>query len=230
MNQASAAQEDHRVTFARARRERMRSRLLQATFDVYTADRGINDPAVIDDVIRAAGVSRATFYKYFSSLEEAAAELGHQLADEMVRVLDPIQDPLTEPLIRASVGIQFFLWRAVDEPNWGNFVARSRHVVSETSPFMRRVTGDVDDLVRAGVLSFARLDAAVTFNNGALMNGISTISQGVERPAEFIESLTIMMLCGFGATQDSAIDGQKRGSDFLRRTAPSHYEWWRAHR
>ncbi|WP_375402986.1 TetR family transcriptional regulator [uncultured Sphingomonas sp.] len=41
-------------------------------------------------VIEAAGVSRATFYKHFSSLDEAAAVLGSRLSDEMVEELDPI--------------------------------------------------------------------------------------------------------------------------------------------
>ncbi|WP_458836334.1 TetR/AcrR family transcriptional regulator [Rhizorhabdus wittichii] len=230
LSQPSDKNEDHRVVFARKRRERMRARLLKATFEVYTGDRGINDPAVIDDVIKAAEVSRATFYKYFTSLEAAAAELGHELADEMVLELDTIQSPITDPLKRASVGIQFFLWRAVDEPNWGAFVARSKHVVSETSAFMRRVTGDIDSGARTGELNFARLDAAVTFNNGALMNGIGAISNGVDRPAEFIEALTNMILIGFGGKREDVIDVQKWGSEFLRKNAPSHYPWWRTHR
>jgi len=64
----------------------MRARLLGATMDVCAVANS-QGPAVIDDVIRAAKVSRGTFYKHFDSLEQALAELGAQLADETVEGL-----------------------------------------------------------------------------------------------------------------------------------------------
>jgi AcrR family transcriptional regulator len=76
--------EDHRVRVAGEKRERMRDHLLGAVLAVYPGKPG-QGPAVIDDVIRVAKVSRGTFYKYYPSLEEAVAELGAKLAAEWWR-------------------------------------------------------------------------------------------------------------------------------------------------
>ena len=51
----------------------MRARLLDATLKVWASEEGASEAVVIRDVVEAAGVSRATFYKHFSSLDDAAA-------------------------------------------------------------------------------------------------------------------------------------------------------------
>jgi len=56
-----------RVRVARERRARMRARLLGATMDVCAVANS-QGPAVIDDVIRAAKVSRGTFYNILTRL------------------------------------------------------------------------------------------------------------------------------------------------------------------
>ena len=38
---------------------------------------------MIDDVVRAAGVSRGAFYWYFDTLDEAIETLGRRMADEI---------------------------------------------------------------------------------------------------------------------------------------------------
>jgi AcrR family transcriptional regulator len=88
--------EDHRVRVAREKRERMRDHLLGAVLAVYPGKPG-QGPAVTDDVIRVAKVSRGTFYKYYPSLEEAVAELGAKLAAEMVAAIGALYDSLEDP-------------------------------------------------------------------------------------------------------------------------------------
>ena len=69
--------EDVRVRVARRKRERMRERLLSAALSIFLSDRG-GDAAIAEDVMKVAGVSRGTFYKYFNSVEEAADAVGHE--------------------------------------------------------------------------------------------------------------------------------------------------------
>jgi len=71
-----------RTRNAQVKREKMLSRLLSATMEVC-ADTNRRGTAVIDDVVRAAGVSRGAFYWYFDTLDEAIETLGRRLADEI---------------------------------------------------------------------------------------------------------------------------------------------------
>ncbi|RWA51232.1 hypothetical protein AU476_24320 [Cupriavidus sp. UYMSc13B] len=42
----------------------------------------------VNDVIREAGVSRGTFYKYFSSPDALIRELATEIANQIVRAVD----------------------------------------------------------------------------------------------------------------------------------------------
>jgi AcrR family transcriptional regulator len=217
---------DHRVEVARERRDRMRARLLDATLKVWVSEGGSSEAVVIRDVVEAAGVSRATFYKHFSSLDEAGAALGSRLSDEMVGELDPVQGRLTDPTLRASVGIQIFLWRSVHDRVWGRFVSRSRHVVNDNSKYIRQVGQSLLTGLERKQFAFSRLDVTLAFNNGALKEGIAALSDGVDDPKAFIRELTTMMLVGFAIDPERARRAVDEGGQELQRLAPSFYPWW----
>lgn len=67
----------------------VRARVLEGAARVF-AERGVRDPGV-DDLIRAAGVSRRTFYRAYAGKEEIALEL-YQLGTE--RLLDACRSAL----------------------------------------------------------------------------------------------------------------------------------------
>src|SRR5580692_12919582 len=76
--------EDHRVRVARERRDRMRKRLLTAVVESFARPKHDGTPTV-DDIVEAAGVVRATFYKYFASIDEAVDAAGQELFSDMDR-------------------------------------------------------------------------------------------------------------------------------------------------
>ena len=78
--------DDHRIRVARERRDRMRRRLMTAVMTSYQQRLELGPPGV-DEVIKDADVSRATFYKYFNSVDEAIHFLGGELVDEMTHSL-----------------------------------------------------------------------------------------------------------------------------------------------
>ena len=83
---------------------------------------------VIDDVVKTAAVSRGSFYKHFTSLEEALDAIGRDLADEMTIGLMPVYDVLSDPSHRLAAGFQLFQWRAAFDPVWAHFVSRTDHL------------------------------------------------------------------------------------------------------
>jgi AcrR family transcriptional regulator len=113
---------DHRPRVAAERRERMRARLLASAMQLV-AQKG---PAAtsIDDVIAAADVSRGTFYKYFPSPEVLVRELAIEMANELIRMAEPVVLSHDDPAARVSCGIRLVSRLAIDHPMAASFLVR----------------------------------------------------------------------------------------------------------
>src|SRR5271154_6284970 len=114
---------DHRVRVAKVRRERMGARLLQAVMECY-AGHVLSGPPTVEEVIARADVARATFYKYFNSVDEAIEQRASQLVDEMIDSLKDLVGPQMRPVLLFTVSVHLFLLRSVLDPTWAAFVAR----------------------------------------------------------------------------------------------------------
>jgi len=216
--------EDHRARVARGRRARMRARLLDAVLSVYPGDLH-NGPAVIDDVIRAAKVSRGTFYKYFPSLEEAVSELGSRLAEETVQSVSVLHGHLTDPLLRPATGFQLYLSRAAIEPKWGAFVTRMSDVMPD-GQLMQIVSGNLRHGTELGVFDIRALDAAVDLAFGALIEAMKHIVAGKPSARTYIERVSAMLLRSFGVPPQAADRAANEASEYLHREGPQMLPWW----
>ena len=197
-----AGQEDHRIRVARERRERTRAHLLDAVLSVYPGD-GANGPAVIDDVIREAGVSRGTFYKYFPSLEEAVAELGNELAREMAEAYAAFLNLIPTVIDRVATAVAACLSRAAAEPRWGMFVAHLNHMREGDNPAFRDMAANLVQGRDAGVFRFDSVDAAVDLMAGTLIESIKRLLRGAPSD-DYVEQVTVMLLHGLGAPRAAA--------------------------
>lgn len=106
--------QDHRHRVAAERRERMRARLLTSAMQLVAAK---GPQAVsIDDVISAAGVSRGSFYKYFPSPEALVRELAVEIANELIRMAEPVVLGHEDPAERVACGMRLVSRLAIDHP------------------------------------------------------------------------------------------------------------------
>jgi|SRR5450830_19327 len=114
--------QDHRPRVAAERRERMRLRLLSTTVRLG-AELG---PAAItiDDVVVAAEVSRGSFYKYFPSTEALIREVATQIANELIKMAEPIVLSFEDPAERIAGGIRLVARTAIDHPLVAAFLVR----------------------------------------------------------------------------------------------------------
>ena len=114
--------QDHRQRVAAERRERMRARLLASAMKLIAA----KGPAAtsIDDVIVAAEVSRGTFYKYFPSPEALVRELAIEIANELIRMAEPVVQSYDDPAERVSSGMRLVSRLAIDHPLAATFLVR----------------------------------------------------------------------------------------------------------
>lgn len=216
--------EDHRTRVARDKRARMRSRLLAAVVQVCSAS-GQPGHAVIDDVIKAADVSRGTFYKYFASLEGALDVIGRELADEMTVDLLPVYGVLAEPLDRTAAGLQLFLRRGGVDPVWARFVSRTDHLFDDAE-LVANVSADLRNGRASGAFDFTSVEAAADFVLGSTMGGVRRFQRGGIGAAQVFE-LAAMVLRGLGADPARTATAIRLADAHLRAHAPGVLPWWR---
>lgn len=196
-------QEDHRVRVARERRQRMRSHLLNAVMAVC-ADDTPNSTKVIDDVVAYAEVSRGTFYKYFVSLDEAIAELGAMLAEEMTVSIWPLQSALTDPREKTATGSQVFMRRAMLDPHWGGFLARIGLLTPENT-MIRRMMDDIREGIQAGVYDLPSVESGLDLLLGSKIEAIRRmVRHHGDVSKEYPRIISTLILRGFGVAPKEA--------------------------
>ena len=217
--------EDHRVRVAAVRRERMRERLLNAVTSTYT-ERLTDGPPSVDEVVKKADVSRATFYKYLTSVDEAIGIIGQTYVDEMVHGLISIFDGPERPFFRMTTGIQVFLIRSLIDPVWAAFVSRINYFAHDTI-LLTGITTHLGLSRKQGLVRFEDINVATSFVVGSLMNGIRYISRSRVRGVGYAEELETMILLGLGVQEKDARKIVTDRAAFIRKRAPERLPWWR---
>lgn len=223
-NEPVAANENHRVRVGRQRREKMRAHLLQSVLTVCSAE-GRREPALIDDVVRHAEVSRGTFYKYFDSLDLAVAELGAQLGDEMTQGISAVYDVLEDPVMRTATGFQMFLLRAIIEPEWGAFIAHIG-LLSADNLLTGKIRDDIALGLETGDYSVPSIDLASDLLMGAKIEAIRRMITG-GGSADYVRGMATLVLRSFGVAPAKAEKSAQRAFDRLAVEAPGKINWWR---
>lgn len=225
---APSDSDDFRVRVAAQRREKMRARLLDALLDIHRTQRsGVH--LVIDDVIRAADVSRGTFYKYFESLEEAVAALGEQLAGEMMADHERLFGDETDPTVRAYGGSAMTIARAWHDPRWGSFVSRVDYVdfFDRQDGFDLIVRSCLNQAGERGRMAVASLDAAVDLIVGTAVEGQRRMVRGHDAPKAYIDALLGLVFTGLGMDPEAVESARTAAWGRIVTGAPA-LGWWPA--
>jgi AcrR family transcriptional regulator len=205
---------DHRVDVAERKRTKMRALLVDATLRVHADIQG--RMPVIADVVAEAGVSRGSFYKYFTSLDEAVGAVGHDLSDQMTTEILPVYDVLDEPWQRFAVGFRLFLVRALLDRQWAGFVTRME-AWSHDSLVAKYLSKDLRDGRRCGQFSFSDLDCATDLLMGASAGGIQALRRGVSDANSYIDAAVHLGLTSLGCSDERCVEGVRFSSQHLRR-------------
>ncbi len=219
--------EDHRSRVARERRTRMRDRLVAATRDVYGQCAGGRVP-VIDDVIRAAKVSRGTFYKYFDSLDEVLTEIGHNAANDMLHSFDRLFSPLDDGAVMLATGPLMALARAAMDPAHGVIISRADMVdrISGDDPRRLLVYRSLNYGRDQGTFHFTSIEAAFDLVIGTSVESARRISRTGQLDGAFIREAVVMILLGLGMKASAARTAVATAWQQLQ--AASHdLHWWK---
>lgn len=106
-----------RAEIGREKRNRTKTAILNAAFDLIGDDRGTTIP--IEVICAGAGVSRATFYTYFKGVSELIEALSYELSHEFNSAVSKVLSEMTTAAERVSAATRYYLQKAVDDPKWG---------------------------------------------------------------------------------------------------------------
>lgn len=152
---------NHRTIVAAERREKTRTKLLKGALCVF-AQHGM-EAKVINLVIKNAGVSRGTFYNYFSTNEELFIEVAREVSNEIIRIVDPLVQQQENPAASLACGLVSVLKLARAYPIFSQFVARGGPIAFSAG---NMATEAVPREIRAGIASglFTVTDERLAFD------------------------------------------------------------------
>lgn len=187
---------DHRVRTAARRRANMRNRLIESALIVF-AEKGL-DGTVIDDVIRAAGVSRGTFYKYFVSVREVMVALSAELCDELLGFVDESLTGIEAPDARLALGTRLIINAAGDFPLFARFTqAAGLEAAGPNTLIYTYLPSHLEDGMRQGAFARMPLAVALDFITGAVIIAI-TRAGGHDAAAAYPRDMVRNLLRGLG--------------------------------
>jgi AcrR family transcriptional regulator len=194
---------DHRTRTAAEKRDRMRVRLIEAALQVFAAKSA--DAAVIDDVIKVAGVSRGTFYNYFRTNDELMAAVLHAVGDEILGLIEVAIADHEDPAERLAHGLRMMLRTARRFPMVGRFVSRvSIDSGMQHSFGVSYMVRDVTQGSAAGRFTLADPALGVDLVMGAVREALVALTTRSNVPESYPEEFTFHVLLGLGLRRAAA--------------------------
>ena len=194
---------DFRTRVAAEKRERMRTRLIEAAMEVFSS-KGV-DATVIEDLIEQAQVSRGTFYNYFRTTEEVMAAVQQAVGNELLSLVDMAIADRQDPAERLACGVRMVLHTARHFPQVGRFISRvgmSRSL--DHLPALGYLLRDLLEASETGRFNLADpmlgLDLVVGTTSAALLS----LSMRSDLSDAYPQEITFHILLGLGMTRAAA--------------------------
>ena len=173
---------DHRPRVNAERRARTRQRLLEAAMQVF-ADKGI-EGSQIDDVMKAAQVSRGGFYGHFRAMPELLTAVITELGNQIMAAIEQRVVTIADPAQRIASGLLLYLNCVRAFPQYARFVAAAgANVVGRRSLVFIVLPPHVREGNTKGQLSVQDVGAAVDLVAGAMLAAVMRLAQGAATPA-----------------------------------------------
>jgi AcrR family transcriptional regulator len=192
---------NHRVRVGAFRRERMRSRLLEAGLSVL--GQAEDKSVVIDEVIRRAKVSRGTFYNYFDNAEHLLRLIADEAGTELMAVTTPIVLSSDDPAERVSTGIRSWISLVEQYPNLAPFFRRAGLYILANERVRSDLPRDLALGMKAGRFTVEELELAFVLVAGTVLAAINTMAVG-SAPKSYGSKLAERVLMSLGVEAKEA--------------------------
>ncbi len=199
---------DHRIRVAALRREEMQLHLLLSGLELASAH-SIH-ALEVEDVVRQAGVSRGTFYKYFPSIPGLYGALSRQLMLEVAAMMDDLVPHGVDAATRLASTIRISLRLFVDVPMLGRFFRQIQWPSQgDDHDIFHVIVRDVQAGIREGVFTNMPVSIGASIAIGSLMGGVHTLLVEGDQ-AGFEDSVAHQVLIGLGVDAASASHVSRR--------------------
>ena len=159
----------HRTAIGQAQRAKTRAWIIQCAIPVF-AERGPDAP-VIDDFMKAAGVSRGTFYNYFQTTRELLDTTMATLSDEVIATIVPAVAHMSDPLLRLATAARLYYRRATRDPIFRAFLTSVSGVGTLA---IERARGDLQEAIDAGLMKVRDIELAQAIAVGVMVFALKT--------------------------------------------------------
>jgi AcrR family transcriptional regulator len=196
------AQNGRRAEIGAARRAKSRNTILAAAFACY----GREDGRIvrIEDVCKAAGVARGTFYNHFDDLEALRYQLLEELTGEFDRAVHHMFSALENAAEQSAVAIRYYLHAAAKNPAWGWAMIHSSapgHTFGEMVWHNSLVT--IRRGVDEGLFHIPTAEIGRDILMGSVASAMVSITSGTVQD-DYPEQISEHILMAFGMTQEAA--------------------------
>ena len=177
------------------------------------------EATTIDDFVRAAGISRGSFYNYFKSREAVAHGIATLLQAIVERRTAELDDPGASPLDRVALAAAVYLQTAALEPNITRVMFRQFLSHYPKYPtFLADTADQADALIRSGVeeglFLVPDLDLISGIQRGALALSLVHVVEAPENEkAELCRNATVHLLLALGVSRSKAAAAAERAVD-----------------
>ena len=202
MTQSGSGSADGRARGGQQRRARTRAAIIAAAFDKFGDENGLF--VSIEEIVEAAGVTRATFYNHFAGMAELREAVAHEVTHEFLRAVTEVLNGVPDARQRAAAGVRFYVRRARRDPRWGwsmlNVSASGLLFGRET---YRRAERTVARGMKEGVWLVPSSEIGRDILLGTTIAAMGSVLRS-ELPEDFPEEIAAFALCGLGVEREEA--------------------------
>ncbi|MBA2933478.1 TetR/AcrR family transcriptional regulator [Sphingomonas sp. CGMCC 1.13654] len=143
------------------RRSRTREALVRAGFSLF--GQGPSDAVSIDDIVKAAGTSKQTFYNHFTDKAALLEAILHQVRERYEALCFAVNEGESDAARRSARALCVYARQTINDPDGGHFIARLILDDLGISEINRGVVGDLELGLRQGRYAIPVLETAVAF-------------------------------------------------------------------
>ena len=176
-----------RTVSGQAQKARTRAAIIQVAIPIF-ARHGPDIP-VIDDFVKAAGVSRGTFYNYFQTTRDLLEASMACISDELIEAIIPAVGDEPNPVIRFATAARLFYRRARLDPVFRAFLGS---VSSVGNLAAQRARGDLEEAIETGLVKVKDIELAEAIAFGVMVFALRTSkveTGGQERAREVVRAI-----------------------------------------
>lgn len=206
------------------RAQRTRDALIRAGRELFSA-RPV-DAVAIDDIVRAAGVAKGSFYNHFPDREALVEAVTDEIRMGLEAAVEAANQGVDDPARRVARGFCVYQRYAVDEPERARVLIRvSSGFADVTAPVNRGLIDDISAGLAAGRFSIATLESGMLFMMGVAQVALArtSLDPSVILAVSLAQQMCALVLRGLGVppAEADAISAQAADEVVRGKAGPS---------